>query len=513
MALAQSQPPLASLRELTRLSALAKGCARSSSKFEFRKLISSYHSIKVTTPTEKEVVVQRDMLRRLEYRGGVELKALAMRLKEGDASALRQLVLKARPAPSALSWKFIVRLENGIPEGVNIPPQNETGQDAGALLAQGFFLYDRNRFADAAKCFDSILRLFPNCDDAAWAKAMTLREEAITKAGGAVDIAFKQVQKSTELLEQLVKRNPLCVQAFFQLGITHRAFRSNTEAIHDFEQAIKIAPDFAAAHYALGLTWKDTKNYSNAAKCFRAALSLESDTETARDATEQLALVEKGLKEGGKRAFKEYALKQQGISLRHPDDWLVMTPEEMLKRAKGNTVLTPECVLVIANPDNWAQNVTIQVREAKGYDVIPPKELEALSQNLTQQMTSHVDGFKDLGHQIIEVSAVPALEMDSLSSAWGKKHQQRSVLFVKQERLYTITCSSTESEFADANAKAFSVIIDGLKVQSSSGQASRSSFGKSSIDKPDPIGLPLMILLGICVVVGLGVARRSGNAT
>ena len=113
-ALAESQEVLASLRELTRLSALAKGCARSSNSFDLRKFILTYHGVRIATPTKKEVVIRRDLNRNLEFRGGVELKALATRLKEGDASAFRQIVFKARPTADAVSWNFVVRLENGI---------------------------------------------------------------------------------------------------------------------------------------------------------------------------------------------------------------------------------------------------------------------------------------------------------------------------------------------------------------------------------------------------------------
>jgi len=476
-ALAESQKVLATLRELTRLCALAKGCGRTSSPFDFRRLISNYHDVKVATPPTKEVLVQRDLIRKLEFRGGVELKALAMRLKEGDASAFRQIVLKARPTTDAVSWKFFVKLQNGVPEGVTVPPQTGSDQDAAELLAQGRFLYINNRFDDAARCFESILKDFPNCDDAACMKAISLREEAITASGHSLANDFAKVQAAMQILEQVAKRNPECVQAFFQLGVTHRAFRHSTQALDDFARAIKLVPDFAAAHYMMGLTWKDLKNYTNAATCFRTVIALESNTETAKDASEQLVLVQQSPEGGGRPTLKGYTIQQRGLSLRYPGDWLVMTPAELLKRANGNTIVTPECVLVIANPDNWNQNLTIQIKDVPGYNSPAPQELESFAGTINQQMGKELDGFKEVSHRIMNVANVPALVFDSSSLAWGQRQRQRSVLLVKQQRLYTITCTAIESEFADAETKSFQPIIDTLEIDGASSLVQSTSSG------------------------------------
>lgn len=468
--LAEAQDVLASLRELTRLSALAKGCARSSCSYNFDDLISHYHGIKVTTPTNKEVVVQRDLNRGLEYRGGVELKSLTLRLQKGDASALRELVLKSRPSKEALSWNFIVKLQNGIPEGVNIPPQTGNPNEMAQLLAQGSFLYINNRFDDAIKCCDSLLKDFPNCDDASCLKAASIREGCITKAGESIQAGksikddFKQVQASTEILEQVVKRDPKCVQAFLQLGVTHRAFRLQTNAIADFRTAIKLSPDFAAAHYMLGLTWKDIGNYTNAADCFRTVLSIESDTETAKDAAEQLAIVQGSLKNVAKGALKDYALQDQGLSLRYPSDWLAMTPQEVLKRARGNQLLTPACVLVVANPDNWDENLTIQITRVPGQGPVSRQYLESLVPGVRQEMAGRLQDFQEVSHAVIDVAGVPALRFDCSSSAWGKRQRQRSIVFVKQEKIFTITCTAIEGDFNDADTKSFQPIVETLQI-------------------------------------------------
>lgn len=468
--LAESQKNLASLREFTRLLALAKGCVISSSSFDFRKMMSKYHGIKISIPTEKDVIIQYTFNRRIEISGGVELKALAMRLKDGDASAFRQIVFKARPTAEAVTWKFIVKLENGIPEGVTIPLQTASGSDLSELLCQARFLYISNRFDDAAKFSDSILKDFPNCDDAVCLKAIALREGAIMKDKPSIEgfrNAFSQVQASIEILEQLTKRNPKCVQAFFELGVTHRAFHFQNEAIEDFNNAIKLSPDFVDAHYMLGLTWKEAKNYTNAANSFRTVLSLESNTENAKDAAEQLAILQQSFKVGRRKTLKEYSLQQSELSFRYPEDWIVLTPEEFLKKARGNTVLTPKCVLVVYNPDNYDQNVTVQISEVAGYNSVSPQELILMWGMMVQDAEKKIEGYKELYHSIIKVSEEPALVCDGSGLAWGKRYRQRAVLFVKKQRLFTITCTALESEFVDAEAKSFQFVIDTLKIGSS----------------------------------------------
>jgi hypothetical protein len=134
------------------------------------------------------------------------------------------------------------------------------------------------------------------------------------------------------------------------------------------------------------------------------------------------------------------------------------------KRAQGNMVLTASCVLVVANPDNWNENATIQISPAPGQDFVPAEKLEEMAKSLSDNMTKSLPNCEVLKHRIIEVAEVPALEMTILSSAWDKKYRQRSVAFVKDGKMYTITCTAPDDAYDDAEAQAFQFVVDSINV-------------------------------------------------
>ena len=127
--------------------------------------------------------------------------------------------------------------------------------------------------------------------------------------------------------------------------------------------------------------------------------------------------------------------------------------------------MTPECVLVIANPDNWGQNLTIQIHDLPGQGPISRQELESLFPGLRDEMGRRLEAFKEVSHRVVDVAGVPALEFDCSSLAWGKRQRQRSVVFVKHQRLFTITCTAIESDFNDADIKSFRPIVDTFKIE------------------------------------------------
>ncbi len=141
-----------------------------------------------------------------------------------------------------------------------------------------------------------------------------------------------------------------------------------------------------------------------------------------------------------------------------------MMPAEVKRRTENKMSLSRECVLVVANPDNWNQNVNIQISPAPGHDFVSTKEFEHLSLALSEEMSRTLSGYKKLTHRLIEVAEVPALEMNFTSHAWDTKQRQRSVFFVKNEKLYTITCTAHDEEFLNADALAFQFIVDTITI-------------------------------------------------
>lgn len=110
---------------------------------------------KVRTPS-RLATVRRESLHVVDghvfsLEGGVTLTALALRLRDGDVSALREAVLQTRPSRGALSWQFSVA-RWVIPTSIPVDP----GQVA-HILAEAIFLAEMGRPEEASALTDVLV--------------------------------------------------------------------------------------------------------------------------------------------------------------------------------------------------------------------------------------------------------------------------------------------------------------------------------------------------------------------
>lgn len=108
--LAQAIPEIRPVRGLFEMVALADGI-RSLSDADVSYWLNDYPVPEVATPTEFDYVVRRELIptadgiRALEIGGGINLRVLAIRIEDGDITALRDAVLISRPELDVLTWK------------------------------------------------------------------------------------------------------------------------------------------------------------------------------------------------------------------------------------------------------------------------------------------------------------------------------------------------------------------------------------------------------------------------
>lgn len=108
--ISQRVPEVARLRGLFEMVALAEGI-QSMPDADLSYWLNDYSVPQIETPKEFGYVVRQELIRTvdgirlLEIGGGIQLKVLAMRLEDGDITALRDAVLLSRPAQGALTWK------------------------------------------------------------------------------------------------------------------------------------------------------------------------------------------------------------------------------------------------------------------------------------------------------------------------------------------------------------------------------------------------------------------------
>ncbi len=138
-------PEVGRLRILFDLVALAQGIQSLSPSPDLRYWLSSYRVPIVETPKDYPLLSQREEIQmpdkgyNLVIEGGVELRALMLRLKDGDVSALRDAVLKFRPKGNALTWR--IPLEGwripGAPEFDPREASNAGGDSRDTTAVQG----------------------------------------------------------------------------------------------------------------------------------------------------------------------------------------------------------------------------------------------------------------------------------------------------------------------------------------------------------------------------------------
>ena len=103
-------PQIARLQSLFDLVAMAAGIEKLPQKPNLDFWLREYNVARVDTPdthpllTREKQVSVGEAACKLQVDGGVRLRALMIRLRDGDVSALREAVLRSRPSEDALSW-------------------------------------------------------------------------------------------------------------------------------------------------------------------------------------------------------------------------------------------------------------------------------------------------------------------------------------------------------------------------------------------------------------------------
>lgn len=245
-AAAQAREALETLRGLTRLAALAKGLTQVDGKPKVDFYMSGYPIGKSKTLLEVEVLKNESREVGLRVEGGVELMALAMRLKGGDASAIKELVLKGRKAvgPNALTWGLEMHMQNGRLAGVVIPEGSVDYDQIVPLFQQAVFLGEKKRYDDAITLYGKIIELKPDRDQPYKNRGIAYYDS------GVYDQAISDYNRALEI-------NPMNAEVYFNRGLAYAQSKGfYDQAISDFSRALKIKPTYSEAYNNRGLAYE-----------------------------------------------------------------------------------------------------------------------------------------------------------------------------------------------------------------------------------------------------------------
>ena len=262
-AAAQAREVLETLRGLTRLAALAKGLTQADGKPKVDFYMSGYPIGKSKTLLEVEVLKNESREGGFCVVGGVQLMALAMRLKGGDASALKELVLKGRKVagPNPLTWGFEIQMQGGKLAGVVIPEGSVDYDQIVPLFQQAFFLGEKKRYDDAITLYGKIIELKPD-----WDWPYNNRGNAY-KRKGEYDRAISDFNEALEI-------NPRLAEAYYNRGLAYNEKGEYDRAISDFNIALEINPRLAEAYNDRGLAYKRKGSYDRAISDYNEALEI-----------------------------------------------------------------------------------------------------------------------------------------------------------------------------------------------------------------------------------------------
>ncbi|WP_447963711.1 tetratricopeptide repeat protein [Nitrospira sp. Ecomares 2.1] len=188
--------------------------------------------------------------------GGVQLMALALRLKSGDVTALKEAVLKTRISLDALSWGFVVG-EWIIPtSGEMVSLENIV-----PLFTQAVFLQRNKRYDAAITLYEKIISLKPD-----WEWAYNNRGVAYVSKGDG-DRALADYTRALEL-------NPKDAEAYYNRGVAYNSKGDEARALADYTRALELKPKFAEAYTNRGATYLNKGDEARALADYTRAIEL-----------------------------------------------------------------------------------------------------------------------------------------------------------------------------------------------------------------------------------------------
>jgi tetratricopeptide (TPR) repeat protein len=265
-AAAGAREVLETLRGLTRLAALAKGLTQVDQKPSLDFYLKGYPLEKVKTPKEVEVLKVENQEVGFGISGGVSLTALAMRLKGGDVSAFKVLVLEARKVAGmeALTWGFEEEIRDGQLAGIELPPGLADPSQTAPLFAQAMFLQVKKRYDAAIEGYGKVLQLNPN-----FAQAYVNRGVAYAEGKQDYDRAIADYNKALQL-------NPNDAEAYNNRGLAYDGRQNYDRAIADYNQALQLNPNLADAYIGLGAAYAAKQNYGRARAAYWKSMEVKA---------------------------------------------------------------------------------------------------------------------------------------------------------------------------------------------------------------------------------------------
>jgi len=283
------------LRGLQELVALSKALENMEEKPDLSWWLQEYPVTAVQTPASLPLVRRHYESENgsQEFAGGVQLVALALRLNAGDATALRDAVLRSRPSADCAVWAFkvaewIMTVDRGQLRPEALP----------SLFSHAVFLQEHRRYREAASLYQRIVKSCPECYEAWINKGVILAQlDQPKEALGCLDealrfkpddvgawirkgmllLAMEEAQKASECVRYAIRLNPDCAEAWASHGLVLGKLGRFDEGLKCLERALDIEPAYPTAWYYKALSLGDAGRWVDQLDCLEQAIKFKPD--------------------------------------------------------------------------------------------------------------------------------------------------------------------------------------------------------------------------------------------
>lgn len=447
---------------ITRLASLAKGLLQEEDPVDIRYWLKEYPVEKIETPMDVPMQYVEDRKSGFSVSGGVTLMTLATRIKGGDAGALRELVITTRPSPDAATWTFEIVMKDGQVTGVNMPADLSDPNRIASLCQHAWFLYQKGRYESALEALDSAFEKAPEfAYEGLWMKAVVLREYGLATAvsrGSSHSLAEYRLELATSMFRKSIAINPEFAPAHFELGVTLGAFGDHNAAIESLKRTIEIDQDYTPAYFKLGVEYASLGDREQCRDYLDKFLTKEPDGPLSDEASTLLTRMKTDVS-SGKRQFRDTHL---GLSFSYPNDWVVLKRDEIAEKSKGMIGSdNPNLQIAVGNPDDWDQNVTIQVHDMRGQGVMSINDLNQMVSVLDRRMPQQYVGFRKISDRIFTLQGRPVLEYDMMFRRMGEQMQCKEYVISRPDKAFIVCCTAKKGAFEALDSR-FDLVVTTL---------------------------------------------------
>lgn len=265
--LAQIHPSFSRLQGLLELVAIVRAIEEMDEKPDLTFWLRDYKVKEIKTRESLEVLTREKYFENssMKLAGGVQLMAIALRLKSGDVSALKEAVLMTRPNPDALTWTFVV--------GEWIIPTSEyavTSETIIPLFIQANFLAEQKRYDEAIALYNKLIEFSADFGQVYYCRGFVRqqlddRDGAISDYNKALELNpydayaynnrgmirndLEDWEKAISDLNKALQLNPYMAKAYNNRGISRCGLGDRDGAFSDYNKAIELNPQMAEAYH------------------------------------------------------------------------------------------------------------------------------------------------------------------------------------------------------------------------------------------------------------------------